>query len=108
MLVRHLLCHNQMLFTSAAALGGIAALVRLLGDEAVSNFALAAALSIVTVLANFRAVKETLFFSDSFMVMLQRYMSHPDEELAAAARQTAHVLSQEAVPPAMLRLNSFL
>lgn len=91
-----------------STVGGVPALVRLLGDESVSNFALVAALTIVVVLADYRAVKETLFFNDSFMMLLQRYMSHPDEELAAAARQTAHVLSQESVPPAMLRLNSFL
>lgn len=82
--------------------------MRLLSDESVSNFALVAALTIVTVLAEYRAIKESLFFNDSFMVMLQRYMSHPDEELAVAARQAASVLSQESAPPAMLRLNSFL
>lgn len=94
--------------TTVQRAGGISALVRLLGDQSVSNFALAAALTIVTLLSEYRAVKETLFFSDSFMAMLQRLMSHPDEELAGAARQTAHALSRESVPPAMLRLNSFL
>lgn len=88
--------------------GGLPALVRLLSDQSVSNFALAAALAIIAMLAPTRVVKESLLLSESFMTMLHRYTQHPEAEIASVANIVSHVLRQDPQPGPLLRLDSIL